>query len=198
MTSFVSPRPTVLADAALRGAASDLALVVLGALLMSLLAQIAIPVPPSPVPVTGQTLGVVLCGATLGARRGTAAVVLYVATGLLLPVYADGTSGPAILFGATGGYLVGFVVAAYVIGRLAERGAERRPLTAVASFCLGQLIVFGVGVPWLKASTGMGWSRAIHDGFTVFIVGGIIKAVVAAVVIAAAWSIAAHGGGDVR
>lgn len=182
-----APRPAVLADVVAGSRARDVTLICLGALLTVLGAQISIPVPPSPVPVTGQTLAVVIAGASLGARRGAASQLLYIALGLLLPVYADGAQGFDVIWGATGGYLVGFVVAAGLIGWLAEHGADRRPALAFLAFCAGQLAVFGIGVPWLKVSTGMTWSDAFHDGFAIFIVGGIIKALVGAGVIPAVW-----------
>ena len=178
---------TVLVDALPGTWARDVALVIAGALLTVLGAQIAIHVPPSPVPVTGQTLAVVIAGAALGWRRGAASQLLYVLLGLFLPVYSDGASGPDVIWGATGGYLVGFVIAAALIGRLAELGADRRPHIAFLAFCAGQLAIFGIGVPWLQVSTGMAWGDAIHNGFTIFIAGGIIKALVGAAVIPAAW-----------
>src|SRR3954462_2471708 len=128
----------------------DAALVLGGALLVALFAQIAIDVPPSPVPVTGQTLAVVLVGSALGARRGVAALGLYLLMGLALPVYAEGNSGWHVVWGASGGYLIGFFTAPSVIGRFAERGADPKPALAFAAFVAGQLIVFGIGVPWLK------------------------------------------------
>ena len=182
-----APRPRVLGDVLPGARTRDVLLVFAGALLTALAAQIAIPVPPSPVPVTGQTLAVVLVGASLGASRGMAALALYLVLGLVLPVYADGASGPDVVWGATGGYLVGFVLAAGLVGHLAERGADRRPLVAFAAFCGGQLAVFGIGVPWLKVSTGMDWSTDVHDGFAIFIVGGLIKALVGAGLVPAAW-----------
>jgi biotin transport system substrate-specific component len=149
--------------------------------------QIAIPVPPSPVPVTGQTLAVVLCGAALGANRGALSMLLWATMGLFLPVYSDGGSGLDHVWGATGGYIVGFIFAAYAVGWLAERGADRKVLVAFASFVVGQLIVFGFGVPWLKVSADMTWADAVHNGFALFIVGGLIKAAVAAAVVPSAW-----------
>jgi biotin transport system substrate-specific component len=179
--------PLVLGDALPGTRARDAALVAAGAGLTILGAQISIHIPPSPVPVTGQTLAVVVAGAALGARRGAASQLLYVLMGLLLPVYADGASGPDVIWGATGGYLVGFVLAAGAIGWCAEHGTDRRVLTAVATFAAGQLLVFGIGVPWLKVATDMPWADAIHDGFTIFIVGGLIKAAVAGVATPGAW-----------
>jgi len=181
-----APR-AVLVDALPATRARDIVLVVAGAALTALLAQVSIPMPPSPVPITGQTLAVILVGGSLGAVRGSSAMVLYVLAGLALPVYADGKSGPSVLFGATGGYLVGFVFATYAIGWIAERGATRRVPAAVLSFAVGQLIVFGIGVPWLKVATDMDWATAIHDGFTIFLIGGAVKALVGGITLPSAW-----------
>jgi biotin transport system substrate-specific component len=180
-------RPLVLADALPGALARDATLVAGGALLTALFAQIAIDIPPSPVPVTGQTLAVGLVGATLGARRGMASLTLYLLLGLALPFYADGDSGWHVVWGASGGYLVGFVVAAGVIGRLAERGADRRALAAFVAFCAGQLVVFAFGLAGLKLAVGQSWSWTIHNGFTIFIVGGLIKAAIGAVALPSAW-----------
>ena len=187
-TAAYSQRPAVVLADALPGTwARDIALVVAGALLTVLGAQIAIAVPPSPVPVTGQTLGVVIAGAALGWKRGAASQLLYVLLGLVLPVYSDGASGPDVIWGATCGYLVGFIIAAGLIGRLAELGADRKPHVAFVAFCAGQLAIFGIGVPWLKVATDMSWADAIHNGFTLFIVGGIIKAILGAGLMPSAW-----------
>jgi biotin transport system substrate-specific component len=183
------PRRTVLADALPGARTRDALLVLAGAAFMVLMTQISIPVPPSPVPITGQTLAVVLCGASLGAVRGSLSMLVWAAAGLFLPVYSDGGSGFAHLTGATGGYIVGFVAGAYAVGRLAQRGADRRVAIAFAAFVVGQLVVFGFGVPWLKVSTGMTWSTAVHDGFALFIVGGLIKAAVAAATLPGAWAL---------
>jgi biotin transport system substrate-specific component len=187
MTTVALDRPLVLADALPSSRLRDAALVAGGAGLTALGAQIAIHVPPSPVPVTGQTLAVVVAGAALGARRGAASQLLYVLLGLFLPIYSDGASGIVVIWGATGGYLVGFVLAAGLIGRVAEQGFDRRRRTAILAFAAGQLVVFGIGVPWLAVSTGMAWGDAIHNGFTIFIVGGIMKAVLAGFATPAAW-----------
>ncbi len=184
-----SPRRSVLADRLAGTRERDAVLILAGALLTVLGAQLSIPVPPSPVPITGQTLAVVVAGSVLGARRGAASQLLYVVLGLFLPVYADGASGPHVVWGATGGYLIGFVVAAGVVGWLAERGADRRLWVAALAFALGQLVIFGIGVPWLKVSADLSWSTAIHDGFAIFIVGGIIKAIAAGAITAGAWRV---------
>jgi biotin transport system substrate-specific component len=185
-----SPAPTVLGDVLPGARARDALLVLAGAGLTTLGAQVSIAIPGSPVPVTGQTLGVVLAGAALGARRGAASQLLYLLLGLLLPVYADGASGAHVVWGATGGYLVGFVLAAGLIGFAAQRGADRVPLVAAAVFVAGQLAIFAVGVPWLKVSTDMPWGDAVHYGFTVFIAGGVVKAVLAAGLTPGAWRLA--------
>src|SRR3954467_8614038 len=130
--AVAAPSPRVLADVVPRVRARDLALVLGAALLTALCAQVSIPVPGSPVPITGQTFAVLLCGAALGANRGAAAMGLYLLLGVVgLPVYADADSGVHVVWGATGGYLVGFVIAGYVVGRLAEARLDRTPLKAL-------------------------------------------------------------------
>lgn len=192
MSAVAAPsvRGPVLADLAGASRVRNAALILGGALLTVLGAQISIHVPPSPVPVTGQTLAVLLAGTALGARRGAASQALYLVLGLFLPVYADGESGVDIIWGASGGYIVGFVIAAYAIGALAERGHDRRIATAFASFVLGQLIIFGIGVPWLMVSANYDLGTGIHLGFTIFIVGGIIKAIVGGLAMPYAWKVA--------
>ncbi len=162
-------------------------LVIGGALLTALFAQIAIDVPPSPVPITGQTLAVGLVGASLGARRGASSLALYALLGLFLPFYADGESGWDVVWGASGGYIIGFVFAAGLIGWLAERGADRRVLLAFLAFVAGQLVIFAFGLAGLKLAAGESWGWTIHNGFSIFIVGGIVKAVVGAVALPSAW-----------
>jgi len=183
------PRRTVLADTIPQARVRDATLVLAGALLTALLAQVEVHVPPSPVPVTGQTLAVGLVGATLGARRGAASLLLYALLGLVLPFYAGGESGWHVVWGASGGYIVGFVFAAGAIGWLAERGADRKALAAFAAFVLGQLIVFAFGLAGLKIAVDQTWGWTIHNGFSIFIVGGLIKALVGALVLPSAWTL---------
>lgn len=185
----------VLADTLSGSRSRDAVLIVAG---MALLAQVAIPLPPSPVPITGQTLGVVLVGAALGSRRGVAAMGLYVLVGLVVPVYAEAQSGLRVIAGANGGYLIGFVLATWIIGRAAECGLDRRPVAAFAGFCVGQFAVFAIGVPWLKLATGVDWTVAVHEGFLVFIVGGFVKAAVGAAVVPSAWRLARSVDGRCR
>jgi biotin transport system substrate-specific component len=186
ITAPVAPaHRLVLADVLPGARVRDAVLVLFGALFTGLMAQVVVPM--NPVPITGQTLAVGLVGATLGVRRGTASMLLYVALGFVLPVYADGGSGVETLWGASGGYLVGFVLATAAIGHLAERGADRRVVRAFSAFVVAQLLVFVPGVLVLQAVTGMSWSDAIHSGFTVFIVGGLVKAAVGGALLPGAW-----------
>jgi biotin transport system substrate-specific component len=160
-------RTPVLADVLPGARARDVALVLLGAALTALCAQASIRVPPSPVPITGQTFGVIVVGASLGAARGGASQLLYVLAGLALPVYAAGAHGWDVVVGATGGYLIAFPIAAYAVGRLAELGSDRRLVTACPAYIAGQLIVFGIGVPWAQSfnrnALADGDPRGVHD-----------------------------------
>jgi biotin transport system substrate-specific component len=181
------PRHAVLADALPGARVRDAVLVAGGALLTALFAQIAIDVPPSPVPITGQTLAVGLVGATLGARRGASSLGLYALLGLFLPFYADGESGWDVVWGTNGGYIVGFIFAAGAIGWLAERGADRVVLYAFLAFVAGQLVIFAFGLVGLKLAVDQSWSWTIHNGFTIFIFGGLVKAAIGAVALPSAW-----------
>jgi biotin transport system substrate-specific component len=186
-TATTLPRRAVLADVLPGARVRDAVLVLSGALLTALFAQIAINVPPSPVPITGQTLAVGLVGATLGARRGASSLGLYALLGLFLPFYADGESGWDVIWGASGGYIIGFIVAAGVIGWLAEHGADRHVVLAFLAFVAGQLVIFAFGLAGLKIAVGDTWGWTIHNGFAIFIVGGLVKAVIGAVALPSAW-----------
>ena len=153
--------------------ARHIALIVAGALLIALSANLSIPVPGSPVPITGQTFSVLLVGGALGSRRGVLATLLYLVLGLFLPVYADHKQGLAIIgavqnghlvLGATGGYLVGFVVASGIVGRLAELGWDRRFGGALLAMAIGNLVIYLVGVPWLMAAPQLGPGHGHRQG----------------------------------
>jgi biotin transport system substrate-specific component len=162
------------------------ALIVAGTLFVILCARIVIPT--QPVPFTGQTFGVLLVGGALGFRRGLAALLLYLAIGAVgVPVYADGKAGFAIVQGATGGYLIGFVVAAAVVGRLAELGWDRRIGGALAAMAIGTAIIYAIGVPWLKVALGLSWPDAVAGGMTKFLLWDAAKLAVAAGIFPAAW-----------
>ncbi|HET9910587.1 MAG TPA: biotin transporter BioY [Anaerolineales bacterium] len=165
----------------------DVTLIVLGALFVAALAQVKIALPFTPVPLTGQTFAVLLVGATLGSKRGAASLALYIALGALgLPVFAGGQSGLAYLSGATLGYLVGFVIAAYVIGLLAERGWERNVRTSLLPFFVGTVIIYICGVVWLTIMLGS-FSKAVAAGLAPFLIGDALKLVAASLVLPAAW-----------
>ena len=164
----------------------DLALVVAGSLLLALSARVAIPLPFSPVPVTGQTLAVLLLGALLGSRRGPSAILLYLLAGALgLPGFAGGAAGLGRLAGPTGGYLVGFAVAAFLTGLLAERGWDRRAPTAFLAMLLGNGAVYACGLPWLAAFVG--FDRVLALGLLPFVPGDLFKLVLATLVLPAGW-----------
>ena len=187
-------RPLVLADLVPAVRARDAGLVALGVLFTALLAQVAVPVPGTPVPITGQTLAVVLTAASLGPLRGTAVQVFYIlATAVGLPFYSDASGGMEFVLGATGGYVFGFIPAAYLIGLAARHGADRKLWTSVPLFVAGQAVIFAVGVPWLALTTGNSATWAVENGFYPFILGGLVKAAVAAVVLGGAWRLTRRG-----
>ncbi len=163
----------------------EILLVLVGSLFLAACAQIVIPL--QPVPITGQTFGVLLIGATFGAKRGAATIVAYLIEGALgLPFFAAGKSGPAVLVGPTAGYLFGFVVAAWVIGWMAERGLERTIRTSFVPFLAGTGIIYLFGVSWLAFVLG-DLSQAIAAGVLPFLVGDAIKLVAAAMTLPIAW-----------
>lgn len=183
-----APRVPVLADLFANTWVRNVVLVLGGALFTAICAQITIPM--TPVPMTGQTLAVVLVGAALGWKRGMSSLALYAVLGLVLPVYSDFSSGWAVITGATGGYIIGFIFAAGAVGWLAERGTDRKVLTAFVSFVVGQALVFGFGLAGLKLATGQDWTWVVHNGFTIFIIGGLVKAAIGAVLMPSAWKLA--------
>jgi biotin transport system substrate-specific component len=179
-------RPGFARQTALSTFAYDLALIAAGSALIALSAQVAIPLTFSPVPVTGQTFGVLLVASLLGRMRGTAAVLAYLAEGAAgLPVFAGAAAGPAVMLGPTGGYLAGFALGAYVCGGLAERGWDRAPLRTAASMILGNLAIFALALPWLARFVGAPSVWAL--GFWPFIPGDIVKIGLAAALLPLAW-----------
>jgi biotin transport system substrate-specific component len=167
----------------------DLVLIIIGSLFVALLARVEIPLPGSPVPITGQTFGVLLAGAALGSKRGAASMALYLAEGALgLPFFAGGAHGMKIVVGATGGYLIGFIVAAYVIGLLAERGLERSVRTSFVPFLVGTVIIYICGVSWLAIVMGS-LGDALKFGLIPFLIGDAIKLIAAALALPAAWKL---------
>ncbi len=179
--------PLVLADLVPGIRSRDALLVIGGAALVGLLAQISIHLSFTPVPITGQTLGVLLCGTALGWRRGLAAMLLYAAAGLVgVPWFAGHASG---YVGASFGYIVGFILCAPVCGALAERGADRTLLGSVPAMILGEIVMYGAGVTWLAIDLHVSAGTAISLGLTPFIVGDAVKAAIAAMLLPTAWKL---------
>ena len=159
------------------------------ALLTAAAAQIRIPLPLTPVPVTGQTFAVLLAGAALGRNAGAASQGLYLVLGLVFPFYAGGASGWTHATGATGGFLLGFIAAAWVVGALAERRQDRAVSTAVPAFLTGTAAIYLLGVPWLAHVLGVSWVRAVELGVAPFLFGDLLKIVLAGAVLPAAWKL---------
>lgn len=182
----------------LHNRARHLALVLIGVALMALCARIAWYEPGNPVPYTLQTFGVLLSAGALGFRRALLATLLYLALGLAgLPILANGDHGIARLIGATGGYLVGFVVAAAVVGRLAELGWDRNILGSVGAMVIGSLVIYAVGVPWLAYVAFNGdLTQAFDKGMRTFLLWDGVKLALAAVAFPAAWWLVGRRPGD--
>lgn len=178
--------------------ARHIALIVAGALLISLCAQIYVLIPGNPVPFTGQTFGVMLSAGALGFRRGIAASVLYLAIGALgLPVFAQGKHGVDIVLGATGGYLVGFVVASAIVGRLAELGWDRKLIGGLGAMFIGSVAMYTVAVPWLAIRAfGGDLQLGIEKGLLPFLLWDAVKLVLAAAAFPAAWWIVGRRPGE--
>ena len=165
---------------------SQLALIFAGSALLALSAQFAFRIPISPVPVTGQTLVVLMIGMAYGSRLGLATVCAYLLEGGMgLPVFANGAAGWPVLIGPTGGYLIGFAAAAFVLGLLAERGFGRGPVSTALAMLVGTALIYLFGATWLGQFIGMG--KAIAAGVLPFLYGDVLKLVVAAGLMPLAW-----------
>lgn len=182
-------RPDARRDALLY----DSALIVVGSLFVAVSARLAIPLPFSPVPVTGQTLAVLLMGMLLGSRRGALCLLAYLTEGFAgLPVFAGGTSGPVSLAGPTGGYLLGFVAAAFVTGLLAEQGWDRRVWTTVLAMFIGNACIYAFGLIWLARFVGA--ERVLALGLLPFVPGDVVKLVFAALLLPTGWKVIGEKG----
>jgi biotin transport system substrate-specific component len=186
------PRPLVLADLLPGAIVRDTLLVVGAAGFIGLLAQISIHLSFTPVPITGQTLGVLLAGTALGWRRAGAALLLYAVAGVAgVPWFADHSSGYA---SASFGYIIGFFAAAVLCGYLAERGADRSVLRSVPAMLAAEVVIYAFGLTWLAIDLHLGASATIADGLTPFLAGDAIKAALAAGLLPAAWWLAGRRG----
>lgn len=183
LRASVFPRSTALTQA----------LFVVGGIgFISLLAQIAIPVPGSPVPVTGQTLAVLLIGTTYGARLGFITFITYLLAGIAgAPIFAPSTTaanhGLDRLLSATGGYLVGMLVASLLLGYLADRKADQKFRTSFPALFLGDLVIFTFGLVWLHASLDLTWAATFKAGLTPFILGEALKIAITATSLPLVW-----------
>ncbi len=180
----VFPRTSVL---------QDVLLVLVGTGVVAAAAQVSVSLPFTPVPITGQTFAVVLVGASLGAVRGIASLALYLALGIAgAPIYAHHAHGWDVLVGASGGYIVGFVVASAVTGYLAERRWDRTFSSAVAAMLTGNVIIYLVGLPWLAAVLNTNLEKTLELGLYPFVPGDVFKLYLAAALLPGAWRVVKH------
>lgn len=192
MTVITLPTRRVLADVVPGGLLRDVALVVGAAALTGLAAQVAIPLPFTPVPISLQTFTVLLAGAALGPVRGVAAMALYLAAGAAgVPWFSDTTSGWAF---PSFGYVIGFALAAGLVGWLARRGADRSVPGTIGTMIAGNLVIYATGVPYLAAAIGVTLPEAVALGAVPFLVGDALKILLAAGLLPAAWRLV--GGRD--
>ena len=186
---------SISSTATLRGAlitrstvSTKIALVVGGTAFLALMAQIAVPVPGSPVPVTGQTLGALLLGSAYGASLGFTTFATYLLVGFIgAPVFASGAHGLSRITGATGGYLVGMLLASLITGYLAGRKWDQKIFTVIPTMLIGDLVIFSAGLFWLHHSLHATWVTTFKFGFTPFIVGEVIKIAIASTAMPTLW-----------
>jgi len=166
----------------------DITLIVGASLFIALMAQVALYVPFSPVPISGQTLAVLLTGVLLGSKKGSLAVLAYLTEGAAgLPVFAAARGGIAVLLGPTGGYLLGFAVAAFLVGLLAEKGWGRKLTGTLAMMTLGNLVIYAFGLPWLANFVGA--EQTLSLGFYPFLPGDLLKLLLATFLLPSAWKL---------
>jgi biotin transport system substrate-specific component len=175
------PRSSLLVDALLALG---------GAAFIGLLAQVSVQPSFTPVPYTGQTFGVLLVGAAYGSRLGAVSSSLYVLLGMVgVPLYADHKHGLDVFKGATGGYLVGFILAAALTGWLAERGWDKRFSTSVTTMLTGSVVIYACGSVWLHHWLHANWNTTLNDGVYPFVPGDLIKLYLAAAALPGAWKL---------
>lgn len=191
----MTPEAATLRSAVLPrvGLLTDVVLVAAGAGLIAASAQLSIPLPFTPVPITGQTFAVLLVGASLGTLRGGSSALLYVLAGVAgAPVYADGAHGWSVVTGASGGYLVGFVAAAALTGRLAELRWDRRFSSALGAILTGNVVIYLVGLPWLAVVLDTSLEKTLEYGLYPFVPGDALKLYLAAMLLPGAWKLVEH------
>ena len=181
LRSTLIPRSTALTNAVL---------VVSGVLGLAALAQIALPVPGSPVPVTGQTLGVLILGTAYGSTLGVTTFALYILVGIAgAPVFANSGHGLDRIAGPTGGYLLGMLIATFVLGQLARFRLDQKFLTALPSMLIGTVTTFTFGLVWLQQYTGKSWSWTFNAGLTPFVIGEVLKIAIAGTSLPFVWRV---------
>lgn len=169
-------------------AVTQISLILLGTVFLAAMAQISFPIPGSPVPFTGQTLGVLLLGTAYGASLGFSTMAFYLLMGILgAPIFASGSHGLERVVGATGGYLVGMLLSTLVIGALAGRKWDQKIKTVIPTMLIGNVIVFSVGLFWLHQYTGESWSWTFEKGLTPFILGELLKIAIASTTLPVVW-----------
>lgn len=185
-------RAVVLGELLPATAVREVAVVVAAALLTVGATLIRIPLPFSPVPITGGTLAVLLTGAALGPLRAVTAQGLFLLLILPLPFYAGGSTGVELLAGTSGGYLLSFPLASAAVGALARRGWDRTVRGTAGAFLLGSAVIYAVGLPWLAVAGGYGPAETVLRGLAPFIPGDTVKAVLAAGALPSAWRLVGH------
>jgi biotin transport system substrate-specific component len=181
------------------GLLTDVLLVLAGTCLIAAAAQISIKLPFTPVPITGQTFAVVLVGASLGPVFGMASAMLYLWLGVAgAPIYAHHDSGWDVITSASGGYIVGFVLAAAASGWLAERGWDRRFSSSIGAMLTGNVIIYLVGLPWLAVVLGTNLEKTLEYGLYPFVPGDMFKLYLAAAVLPTAWRLVGRVGPQTR
>ena len=169
---------------------SDVLFVIAGTLLVAGAAQISVSLPFTPVPITGQTFAVLLVGASLGTVRGCASLLLYLVVGIVgAPVYAHHAHGWSVVTSASGGYLVGFVLAAAATGFLAEHRWDRRLSSSISLMLTGNVIIYLVGLPWLAVVLNTGLKKTLELGLYPFVPGDVFKLYLAAALLPTAWKV---------
>ena len=189
MAGIVS-HPKVLVDTvwSVDSLSRDVTLVIAGSLAIAAAAQLKIVLPFTPVPISAQTFVVLLIGALVGAKRGVATIMTYLSLGILgLPVFSAAPPGPGALVSPTGGYLAGFVLAAWLMGALSERGWDRKPWTTALAMGISSLVILTCGVLWLGRFVG--WDNVMQTGFFPFIPGDLVKIALATALLPAGWKL---------
>ena len=182
---------TLWPDADTRTLVRFAVLAVIGAVLLTIAAKIKVPF--YPVPMTMQTLGVAIIAASFGARLGVASVILYLAAGMAgLPVFTNtppAVAGLTYMMGPTGGYLLGFALAALLVGHLAERGWDRSLFTLFFAMLLGDAVILSLGTAWLAFGAGLGLAKALAVGLYPFLLAALLKEALGAALVRGAWTL---------